>query len=160
MSNMPSSSSRQSRKHGRRAAAACGRRCLDVSIMKEITVGVVRCKGKLLILKRQKNKTYDPDRWEFVSGFIKKSRSLAEQAAEQVSFETGLKPVLEKEGDVFEVKDEYGKWIIHPFLFSVESSQVKIRKEDHSEYKWADIEELDRLECVKDLDKNLVALGL
>ncbi len=48
---------------------------------KEIIVGVVCGDGKVLIIKRAAHNRFDPDRWEFVSVFIKK-QTLVAQAPE------------------------------------------------------------------------------
>lgn len=111
-----------------------------------------------MILKRQSKKRYDSNRWEFISSFLKNRSSIRQQAKEQVKYETGLDVRFIKEGKLFEVADEYGKWLIHPFLFTSQSDSVKLRAEDHTSYKWIKKSELSKFNCVKDLEKNLTAL--
>ena len=127
---------------------------------KEITVSVVQRGGRILLLRRREDKQFDPGRWEFVSGFVKGAGSLQEQARAQAAFETGLQPRLEKEGAAFEVHDEYGAWKIHPFLFSAGAGDVRIPKEDHTEFRWVRPDGLARFDCVKELERNLKSLGL
>lgn len=55
--------------------------------MKEIIVAVVMHNDKALVLKRKGNKRYDPNKWEFVSGFVKE-KNLAVFAEKRVAFET------------------------------------------------------------------------
>ncbi len=126
--------------------------------MKEIIVAVLKYGSRILLLKRNRNKRFDPDRWEFVSGFVKEN-DLEVVAIKQVLCETGLIAKIIKKGEIFEINDEYGKWLIHPFLLEVDSDKVILR-EDHLEYKWINPIELINYETVKDLDKNLVSLGL
>ncbi len=127
--------------------------------MKEIVVAVVQYKKKILLLKRQKNKRYDPEKWEFVSGFINNEQNLQDFAKERVLYETGLRTTFIKKGDGFKVYDKYGKWLIYPFLFSSESENVKLR-EDHETYKWIEPNDLPKFNTVHQLSKNLIALNL
>ncbi len=126
--------------------------------MKEIIVAVIQYKNKILILKRTEDKHFDPSKWEFVSGFVK-GKDLQDFVRERVLFETGLETFFAKKGEDFKVNDEYGEWIIHPFLFSSESEDVKLR-EDHETYKWIEPSELSQFETVHELKRNLVALNL
>lgn len=126
--------------------------------MKEIIVAVVQYKGKILLLKRGQNKHYDPGKWEFVSGFVKEG-NLQDFAKERVLYETGLNVSFVKRGDDFKVYDEYGEWFIHPFLFSTESKDARL-KDDHERYEWIEIIDLTKFDKVKDLEKNLISLSL
>jgi hypothetical protein len=126
--------------------------------MKEIIVAVLKYGSKILILKRNKNKRFDPSRWEFVSSFVKEN-DLETFTIKQVLYETGLNAKLIKKGESFEVNDEYGKWLIHPFLLETDGDKV-ILKEDHVEYKWINSKELVSYKTVKDLDKNLESIKL
>jgi ADP-ribose pyrophosphatase YjhB (NUDIX family) len=125
--------------------------------IKEIIVGVVQNNGQILIIKRAAHNKYDPERWEFVSVFVKEPK-LEQQAAKQVKSETGLEVKLVNVGKVFEVNDEYGKWLIHPFRFEPITREVKV-DQDHTDFRWITPEQLGNFECVKDLDKNMLALG-
>ncbi len=125
---------------------------------RELVVGVVHDGKKVLIIERSDDETFDPGKWEFVSGLIASS-DLSTQAIEQVKEETGLTVRLVKVGRTFEVRDGYGIWIIHPFLFKPENDRVKLDK-DHTGYAWVEPSQLSKYDCVKDLEKNLVALSL
>ena len=126
--------------------------------MFEIIVAVVLFNKKVLILKRKADKRYDPNKWEFVSGFVKE-KNLAVFAEKQVAFETGLKVKLVRAGKQFEVHDEYGAWLIHPFVFEAENERVKLSS-DHVEYRWINADQILNYDCVKDLEKNLEMLGI
>jgi len=127
--------------------------------MKEIIVAVVQFKRKILLLKRRKNKRYDPRRWEFISGFVAQNINLEDFAREQVLYETGLTTTFVKKGKDFKVNDEYGEWLIHPLLFSSESEDIKLRN-DHETFEWIKINDLSKFNTVKELEKNLIALNL
>jgi ADP-ribose pyrophosphatase YjhB (NUDIX family) len=129
--------------------------------MKEITVSVlINKEEKVLLLKRLPDKEFDPEKWEFVSGFVRENKSLEENATEQLFYETAVKGKLIQTGKSFEVDDQYGKWLIHPFLFETDSIKVKVKDCDHSEYKWVAANTLQKFNCVKDLEKNLESLGI
>jgi len=113
---------------------------------------------RVLIIERGKDATYDPKKWEFVSGMIGEG-DLSEQAKAQVLKETGLDAELIKVGNIFEVQDRHGLWRIYPFLFKPHSDSVKLDSQ-HTGYAWIEPSQLGRYDCVKDLDKNLTALGL
>lgn len=128
--------------------------------MKKITVSVILFKNKILLLKRASTSKYDPGKWEFVSGFVKEDGDIRQQSQKRTLYETGLNTSFIKQGEDFEVEDEYGKWLIYPFLFSSISDKVQLRETSHTQYKWISLEELSQHDCVKDLDKNLAALKL
>lgn len=127
--------------------------------MKEIIVAVVQYKGKILLLKRAETKHFDPGKWEFVSGFINNEKDLRKFARERVLFETGLETIFVKKGEDFKVNDEYGEWLIHPFIFSSNSANV-VLKYDHERYEWMEPNDLSKFNTVHDLEKNLTALNL
>lgn len=126
--------------------------------VKEILVGVVHDGQKALIIERTADSKYDPARWEFVSAFIENG-DVIEQTTERVKKETGLDVQFVKAGEPFEVKDEYGQWLIHPFLFKPLTAQVKLDA-NHSGYAWVTSEQLAHYSTVRELDKNLRAFGL
>ena len=127
-------------------------------VIKKILVGVVHDGKKLLILERTADNTYDSKKWEFVSGFIDNAADV-NQAIEHVKKETGLDVQLVKVGHTFTVRDVYGMRLIHPFLFKPKSDRVKLDNL-HTGYAWVEPANLAKYDCVKDLDKNLTALGL
>ncbi len=125
----------------------------------EIIVSVVTCNGKYLLLQRQMQKKY-PGKWEFVSSRIFDGKPLDVQARELIMFETGLQASLVKNGKMFSVQDQYGEWIIHPYLFSCNQSIVGLRKHEHQSHKWINLEEIDQFDTVTDIKKNLISLDL
>ena len=127
--------------------------------MKEIIVAVVQCNNKILLLKRTMTKHFDPGKWEFVSGFVNTIKDLPSFAKERIFYETGLETAFVKKGKDFKVYDSYGEWLIHPFLFSSKSEDVKLR-EDHKTYKWIETSDLSKFDTVHELEKNLIALNL
>ena len=124
-----------------------------------IVVGVVRLDNKFLVLKRTLSQEFDPGKWEFVSGFLKQDDKET-AVVEQVKYETGLHAKIIQTGETFEVADQYGVWIIHPFLLESDKRQINLNKDDHSEYKLISQEDVTNLDRVEGLEKNLVSFDL
>ncbi len=123
-------------------------------------IGVVKFNNKILILKRNPNRKSSPNKWQPVSGFIKERESAEDGVLREIKEETGLDGKIIKSGEVFEVTDEYGRWIIMSFLVSVKSDKVEIDREEHSEYRWINLDEIEDFDFVKGLKKDLEAVGI
>ena len=125
-----------------------------------IVVGVVQFKDKLLLLKRTPERETSPNKWNFVSGYLEPRETCEEAVIREIKEETGLDGTVKKAGEAFTVEDPYGRWIIVPFLVSVESDQINLDKGEHSEFKWIKPEEIKNYDCVGGIEKDLEALGL
>jgi 8-oxo-dGTP diphosphatase len=123
-------------------------------------IGVVIFEGKILLLKRTDNRHSSPNKWQPVSGFIGEREAAEDAVLREVKEETGLKGKIIKVGKVFEVSDNWGRWVIMPFLVSVETDRVKIDKTEHSEYKWVKPKEIKHFDCVAGVKEDLEAVGL
>ena len=124
-----------------------------------LAVGIVQFNDQVLVLKRNPNKRFDPNKWEFVSGFIKEHETVEETILREIKEETTLIPEAIEPGKIFEVNDKYGKWIVIPFLAKVNSTNLKL-SEEHTEFKWIKTKELKKFEAVADLKKDLESVGL
>ncbi len=114
----------------------------------------------ILLLKRNAQRRTSPNKWQAPSGFIKEGESAEEAIIREVKEETSLEGAIAKSGKAFEVVDEWARWIIIPFLISVKSHRVSIDTQEHSEFQWVKLDELQRFECVKGMDEDLKAVGL
>lgn len=85
--------------------------------------------------------------WGVVAGYLEKEDSKPlERALLEVAEETRITTLeLIKEGKPFELVDEelQIKWVVHPFLFKVNTDKVKIDWE-HTEFKWIKPEEISK----------------
>jgi 8-oxo-dGTP diphosphatase len=114
----------------------------------------------ILLLKRNAQRRTSPNKWQTPSGFINEGESAEEAVLREVMEETALEGVIKKSGSVFEVVDEWARWIIIPFLISVKSDKVVIDTREHSEFRWVKVNDISSFECVKGIEEDLKAVGL
>ena len=116
--------------------------------------------NRILLLKRSPQRRTSPNKWQTPSGFLKEGESAEEAVLREVEEETMLDGTITKSGKSFEILDEWARWIIIPFLISVESDKVVIDTNEHSQFKWIGVDEISNFECVKGIDDDLKAVGL
>ena len=116
--------------------------------------------NRILLLKRSPQRRTSPNKWQTPSGFLKEGESAEEAVLREVEEETMLDGTITKSGKSFEILDEWARWIIIPFLISVESDKVVIDTNEHSQFKWIRVDEISNFECVKGIDDDLKAVGL
>ena len=114
----------------------------------------------ILLLKRNAQRRTSPNKWQTPSGFINEGESAEEAVLREVKEETALDGTIKKSGAVFEVIDEWARWIIIPFLIIVKSDRVVIDTREHSEFRWVKVNEVSSFECVKGIEDDLKAVGL
>lgn len=123
-------------------------------------IGIIKFGEKILLLKRNPNRHSSPNKWQPVSGFIGEKEAAEDAVLREVKEETGLEGKIIKAGKVFEVTDNWGRWIIMAFLISVDSDKVKIDLKEHSEYRWVKPEEITEFDCVAGIKEDLESVGL
>jgi 8-oxo-dGTP diphosphatase len=116
--------------------------------------------NRILLLKRSPQRRTSPNKWQTPSGFLKEGESAEEAVLREVEEETMLDGTIAKSGKSFEILDEWARWIIIPFLIAVKSDKVVIDTNEHSQFKWIEVDEISNFECVKGIDDDLKAVGL
>jgi 8-oxo-dGTP diphosphatase len=116
-------------------------------------------KEKFLVMKRAESMAVNPGKWDFPSGKIKDGEDPRTAALRELEEETGLKGKILKSGDSFVQETPDGSFRVHPFLVLVEESGVDMNSE-HTEYRWVDLCEIDELEKVPGLEKDLEKVGV
>ncbi len=101
-------------------------------------------------------------KWGGISGYIEQEEPV-KRALKEIAEETGLKNknvTLLRIGEPLEAV-ESGKpeitWIVHPFLFSSNTDQIRIDWE-HDEYRWINPKEIENYETVPRLEDALDSL--
>lgn len=126
-----------------------------------VVAGIVKNKGKVLILKKSPKDWSYPNKWSFCSGYIKEFESAEDTVLREIEEETGLKAKIIKKGKIFQKNDKNnGKsWIIMPFLCGVKSKNVKLDHEN-IEFRWINYKDIKKYPTVPGLEKDLKVLGL
>ena len=107
---------------------------------------------KICLLKRSQAVDSAPGRWHCISGFVEPGVEPLEQALAEIGEETGL------EGEAIQLvaapppirierPSQGWVWIIHPFLFDVASSELRLDWE-HDDYRWVEPSKLATSDCV------------
>jgi 8-oxo-dGTP diphosphatase len=131
-----------------------------IGVVKLNSNGDERNDDYILLLKRNAQRRTSPNKWQTPSGFINEGESAEEAVLREVKEETALDGAIKKSGAVFEVIDEWARWVIIPFLIIVNSDKVVIDTREHSEFRWVKANEVSSFECVKGIDEDLKAVGL
>ena len=126
-----------------------------------VVTGVVKHKGRFLILHRGKNDYNYPGKWSFCSGFVKEFEAAEQCILREINEETGLKARIIKTGKIIEVKDKKRniRWVIAVYLWEAKNTNVKVCKENQG-YRWVKSSEFKKYPFVPGLTKNLKTLGL
>ena len=123
--------------------------------------GVVRNKGKVLILKKSPKDWNYPNKWSFCSGYVKEFEATEETVIREIKEETGLSARIIKKGKLLIINDKTnGKsWVVMPYLCDVKSSNVKLDHEN-ADFMWINFEDIKKYPTVPGLQKDLKVLGL
>ncbi|MFQ5860796.1 MAG: NUDIX domain-containing protein [Dehalococcoidia bacterium] len=125
-------------------------------VQRRVVTCFLRHGDRILVLRRSARVSTYQGRWAGVSGSIEGGTSPREQALRELQEETGLAPhqvELLREAEPLVVEDPQAgvTWLVHPFLFAVQDP-AKIRLDwEHTEARWVEPDELERLETVPKL---------
>ena len=118
---------------------------------------------KILILKRSRQVRTMKGLWSGVSGIIENNEAAIKRAKIEIFEEVGIKEQyieLIKAGNEISVESPQYKnhqWIIFPFLFQTEISDIKLNWEN-SEFRWIHVNEFKEFNTVPSLEKILLTL--
>ncbi|HLN50963.1 MAG: NUDIX domain-containing protein [Thermoplasmata archaeon] len=125
-----------------------------------VTAFLRRDDGKILLLRRSGRVGSFQGRWAAVSGFLEDPTPIA-QAYREISEETGIgrnELSLEVEGRTVYARSGQEVYIVHPFLFRVGTTDVRIDWE-HTAFEWVDPSEIRSRATVPKLDRAWDAVG-
>ena len=118
---------------------------------------------KILILKRSQQVRTMKGLWAGVSGIIENNEAPIKRAKIEIFEEVGIKEQnikLIKSGNEISVESPQYKnhqWVIFPFLFQTEISDIKLNWEN-SEFRWIHVNEFKEFNTVPSLEKILLTL--
>ena len=125
----------------------------------EVISCFLECDGCLLLLKRSQEVGSYRGQWATVSGYVE-DLPPDEQALVELSEELSLGEAdlrLVRKGEPLKVFDRklQIRWIINPYLFSVENKEKVCLDWEHEDSRWIDPAELDDYETVPKLKESL-----
>ena len=126
---------------------------------------VITCRGKILLVQRNKNMRFYPGLWNGVSGFLDEpSKTIEEKVREELreelcvhedeilSIQTGM--------TIEVIAPKYDKvWVVHPVHVELSTLEVKLDWEAQN-HVWIEPEEVHEYELVPDFDKVLDTFSL
>lgn len=128
--------------------------------MKAIVGGSLIRDGKILLLKRTKTRQFWPGLWEVPGGKVEKNETKEEAIRREFFEETGMKiKVIERcnEFSYIYVDEEAAET---DFLVNSNGRGVRIDPQEHTEYGWFTMKDLEKLEIdVQMKDSILKAFG-
>ena len=118
---------------------------------------------KILVLKRSQQVRTMKGLWSGVSGIIENNETPIKRAKIEIFEEVGIKEqnikLIKSGSEVFVESPQYKthQWVISPFLFQTEISDIKLNWEN-SEFRWIHVNELKEFNTVPSLEKILLTL--
>ena len=128
-----------------------------------IVTSFLKHNDKILILKRSDKVKTMKGLWAGVSGIIENNEPPIERAKIEIFEELGIDQQYikliksAKELTVESPQYRSHKWVIFPFLFATEKSEIKLNWEN-SEFRWISVNQLKEFHTVSSLEKVLLSV--
>ena len=124
---------------------------------------MIRCRGRILILKRASTVHVNPYLWSPVAGRVQGRLSPERQAYKEICEEMGIerrKLRLVRRGKEYTLQiNPSVRASVQPFLFESKTRRVRLNWEN-SDYRWVKVAHLRRFKLIPKLDLTLKALQL
>ena len=122
----------------------------------EVAVYIINNKGQTLLQKRSPLKRFDPNKWGLCAGHVESGETLDEAVLRESSEELGLKLNI-NDLNVLDEKEirirENNSHIRKDYYVICNEENFKIQKEEISEVRWFDIDEV--INMIKNNDESL-----
>ena len=122
----------------------------------EVAVFIINHKNQILLQKRSPNKKLNPNKWSICAGHVDSGEKLDDAAIREVEEEIGLK--LSKE-DLHIIEDkrfcrrDVNSHVSRMYYAISDETNFKLQKEEVSDVKWVDLDEL--IERINNNDETL-----
>ena|SRR3989338_6765802 len=124
-------------------------------MLKRIVGGALFQKGKLLVVKRTKERVLWPNLWEIPGGRVEGNESDEEALEREFLEETGIRAAIIKKYNEFYYKYAGKDSVESDFIIQADRFAVKIDPNEHTEYRWVTEEQLKNLEISPDMRKSI-----
>ncbi len=122
-------------------------------VEKHVVTSILRSKGKILLLRRSGRVGSYRGQWAGVSGYIEPGEDDKSAALREIAEEIGEREArFVKRIDPERFRDGDTVWCVHPFLFDVEGSDIRIDWE-HQAFEWVAPEDVSRYPTVPGLQQ-------
>jgi 8-oxo-dGTP diphosphatase len=125
-----------------------------------IVAGLVMKEGRVLMLKRRRDRRHAGGKWEPVCGFFEEHEAAEVAVVREVFEETGIQVDMVRPGDAFELYDDGANWIIKPFLLRQRCTAPIVLDGEHEAFVWATPDEVLEMDCVGGMAEDLAAVGV
>jgi 8-oxo-dGTP diphosphatase len=117
--------------------------------------GIIRKKGKILVLRRSQIDDHKPGVWETPGGGMDEKSSPQRALEREVAEEVNLKVKIKEPFNIFTFKKDTGEFKIGiTFICDYVSGKVKLSPE-HDDYRWIKSSEFKKLKSIPSLKKEI-----
>jgi len=129
------------------------------NVRRVVAMVVQRPDGKILLLQRSPDRSYDPNKWSVSTGHIEDDEDPHEAAIRELKEELGIDAKPSKEGRLVVVDSYENPLHVYTFLFSIDILKVELNLE-HNDYAWIEPTDVYNYDRVDKLEDDLAALDL
>ena|SRR3989304_2340004 len=134
---------------------------MDASKLHIIAVtGFLQRDGKFLILRRSEKEIAHPGQWTVPGGKVEGKDSILNTLKKEIKEETGLDVYEDYEflGDGEFTRPDSYHVVIPRFLCKAKPGEVKIDKNDFTDFAWIGLDELDKYDLIPGIKKDFEQL--
>lgn len=102
--------------------------------------------NKFLVLKRASDSQFAPNEWELTSGFMDDGETAEQTILREVKEELNVSGTILESLTMYEMNDQDGRWLVVPYLVSLDEDKTIQISDEHSEFKWMTLEEMSQFE--------------
>lgn len=129
--------------------------------IKIISAIIIDDLNQILLLKRSIDVKFYRGKWNVISGTLKKGEIPEKCLEREIEEEIGITNYkIIKKGKNYIDKQKEGMWLVYPFLLKILNGKIKLNKNEHDEYKWILINDLNKYDYVPGIKSDFKILGL